>query len=88
MRFLRSADSPLVHMVDCDTNISYCGLSHAYLAWKYPQTPFGLEYMCDACIAEWVLLQMAGRTITLYNWFDELANRPYKAQEGFDGLLY
>lgn len=88
MRFLHTADSPLIHMVHSEGLHSLCGLSAAYMDWKYPQTPFGLEYMCARCKAEWVILQMAGYTVHLYNWFDSSANKVYNANEGFDGLLY
>jgi hypothetical protein len=88
MRFLRIADSPLVHMVHSEGLASLCGASAAYMEWKYPQTPFSLDYLCDTCKAEWVILQMAGYTVYLYNWFDSKADRVYNAKEGFDGLLY
>lgn len=87
MRFLRPTGEPLVHIVDHEYDTSLCGLGNDTM-WVYPQTPFGLEYMCDACKAEWVLLQLTGRTVTLYNWYDATANRAYLAREGFDGLLY
>lgn len=88
MRFLRLSDDTLVHMVDDDSYISLCGLSSTYEDWGFPQTPFGLEYICGTCKTEWVLLQMAGKTIHLWHWVDSLTHKVYLAHEGFDGLLY